>query len=68
MTTIDSTTEITRLGRRVDARGAADVLAGAGSVSVICHVHPDADSVGAGLALALVLERDGTPVQVSFAT
>ncbi|HMZ16040.1 MAG TPA: DHH family phosphoesterase, partial [Mycobacterium sp.] len=68
MTTIDSTTEITRLGRRVDARGAADVLASAGSVSVICHVHPDADSVGAGLALALVLERDGTPVQVSFAT
>ncbi len=68
MTTIDSTTEITRLGRRVDARGAADLLAGAGSVSVICHVHPDADSVGAGLALALVLEREGTPVQVSFAT
>ena len=68
MTAIDSTTEITRLDRRVDAHGAAAVLAAARSVSVICHVHPDADSVGAGLALALVLSRAGTDVQVSFAT
>ncbi|AQT80724.1 phosphoesterase [Mycolicibacterium litorale] len=68
MTAIDSTTEITRLGRRVDAHGAVAVLGAAGSVSVICHVHPDADSVGAGLALALILERDGVEVQVSFAT
>ena len=68
MTAIDSTTEITRLGRRVDAHGAVEVLRGAGSVSVICHVHPDADSIGAGLALALILERDGIDVQVSFAT
>lgn len=44
------------------------MLANAGSVSVVCHVHPDADSVGAGLALALILEREGTEVQVSFAT
>jgi phosphoesterase RecJ-like protein len=68
VTAIDSTTEITRLGRRVDALGAVEVLRGAGSVSVICHVHPDADSIGAGLALALILERDGIDVQVSFAT
>jgi phosphoesterase RecJ-like protein len=68
VTAIDSTTEITRLGRRVDALGAVEVLRGAGSVSVICHVHPDADSIGAGLALALILERDGIAVQVSFAT
>lgn len=68
MTAIDSTTEITRRGRRVDAHGAVAVLGAAGSVSVICHVHPDADSVGAGLALALILERDGVEVQVSFAT
>ncbi len=68
MTTIDSTTEITRLGRRVDAHGAVEVLAAARSVAVICHVHPDADSVGAGLALALILDRAGTEVQVSFAT
>ncbi|WP_319432265.1 bifunctional oligoribonuclease/PAP phosphatase NrnA [Mycobacterium sp. RTGN5] len=68
MTAIDSTTEISRLGRRVDPHGAVEVLRGAGSVSVICHVHPDADSIGAGLALALILERDGIDVQVSFAT
>lgn len=68
MTTIDSTTEITRLDRRVDAHGAVEVLTAARSVAVICHVHPDADSVGAGLALALILERAGTQVQVSFAT
>ncbi|WP_445169726.1 DHH family phosphoesterase [Mycolicibacterium sp. Dal123E01] len=68
MTAIDSTTEITRLGRRVDSHGAVEVLRGAGSVSVICHVHPDADSIGAGLALALILERDGVDVEVSFAT
>lgn len=68
MTAIDSTTEMARAARRVDAFGAARVLADAGSVSVICHVHPDADSVGAGLALALVLEREGRDVQVSFAT
>ena len=59
MTAIDTTTEITRLDRRVDAHGAAAVLAAARSVSVICHVHPDAASVGAGLALALVLSRAG---------
>ncbi|BBY60111.1 DHH family phosphoesterase [Mycolicibacterium sarraceniae] len=68
MTAIDSTTEITRLGRRVDSHGAVEILRGAESVSVICHVHPDADSIGAGLALALILERDGVDVQVSFAT
>ncbi|MEZ0357548.1 bifunctional oligoribonuclease/PAP phosphatase NrnA [Mycobacterium sp. SA01] len=68
MTAIDSTTEITRPSRRVDAHGAVEVLRGAGAVSVICHVHPDADSVGAGLALALILERDGVDVEVSFAT
>lgn len=55
-------------GTRVDARGAADALAAARTVSIICHVHPDADSVGAGLALALVLDREGVDVQVSFAT
>jgi len=63
-----STTDETTVGRRVDARGAAEVLKSARTVSVICHVHPDADSVGAGLALALVLRRDGADVQVSFAT
>ena len=68
MTAIDSTTEIPRLGGRVDAHGAVEVLRGASVVGVICHVHPDADSVGAGLALALILEREGVDVEVSFAT
>ena len=64
MTAIEHTT----FGRRVDAHGAAELLDGARTVNVICHVHPDADSVGAGLALALVLRRAGVAVQVSFAT
>ena len=54
-------------GRRVDALGAAEVLAAAHRVSILCHVHPDADTVGAGLALALVLDREGSDVQVGFA-
>jgi phosphoesterase RecJ-like protein len=67
VTTIDPATEAAPVGTRVDACGAAKLLAAAQSVSVICHVHPDADTVGAGLALALVLDRDGVDVQVSFA-
>jgi phosphoesterase RecJ-like protein len=54
-------------GRRVDAAGAVELLAGAGTLAVICHVHPDADTIGAGLALAMVLRRCGKAVQVSFA-
>jgi bifunctional oligoribonuclease and PAP phosphatase NrnA len=54
-------------GARVDAHGAAALLASVNTVNVICHVHPDADSIGAGLALAQVLDREGTEVQVSFA-
>lgn len=63
---IDSTTEITRAVLRVDAHGAAQELAGVGSVVILCHVHPDADTVGAGLALGLALAREGADVQVSF--
>jgi phosphoesterase RecJ-like protein len=66
VTAID-TTEEARVGDRVDARGAANVLAAARSVSILCHIHPDADTIGAGLALALVLDRAGVDVQVSFA-
>lgn len=54
-------------GRRVDAAGAAELLAGAATLAVICHVHPDADTIGAALALAMVLRRCGKSVQVSFA-
>ena len=54
-------------GKRVDARGAVDVVEAARTVAIVCHVFPDADTVGAGLALALVLERIGKSVEVSFA-
>ena len=63
---IDSTAEITRAVLRVDAHGAAQELAGVGSVVILCHVQPDADTVGAGLALGLALAREGADVQVSF--
>ncbi|WP_280830121.1 DHH family phosphoesterase [Mycolicibacterium frederiksbergense] len=55
-------------GTRVDAQQAAGLLAGASSVSVVCHVYPDADTIGAGLALAQVLDDAGKQVQVAFAT
>ncbi|BBZ23588.1 DHH family phosphoesterase [Mycolicibacter hiberniae] len=54
-------------GRRVDAAAAVELLSGASTLTVICHVHPDADTIGAGLALATVLRRRGKTVQVSFA-
>lgn len=61
------TTEDRPVGARVGADGAAQVLSGAASVSVLCHVHPDADTIGAGLALAQVLDRTGIAVEVGFA-
>ncbi|WP_337110638.1 bifunctional oligoribonuclease/PAP phosphatase NrnA [Prescottella equi] len=45
-----------------------EVLEGASSVTVLCHVQPDADTIGSGLALGIVLMRKGIPVQVSFAS
>jgi bifunctional oligoribonuclease and PAP phosphatase NrnA len=62
VTAINQRTELTENTRRVDAAGAADLLAAAGRIAVICHVHPDADTIGAGLALALVLDRCGKDV------
>lgn len=67
MTAIDKATDASATGDRVDARGAADLLAAAHSVCVVCHVYPDADTLGAGLALALVLDSAGKAVEVSFA-
>lgn len=69
MTTIDSKTESTAepAAPRVDAASAAELLAGAATVAVACHIHPDADTVGAGLALAAVLHGCGKRVQVSVA-
>jgi phosphoesterase RecJ-like protein len=67
VTAIDKTTDVPEVGVRVDARGAAELLAAAEVVSVVCHVYPDADTIGAGLALALVLDQSGKTVQVSFA-
>jgi bifunctional oligoribonuclease and PAP phosphatase NrnA len=67
VTTINSKTEPADTARRVDAFEAADVLAAAATVGVVCHVYPDADTIGAGLALGLVLDRCGKDVQVSFA-
>lgn len=52
---------------RVDAAGAAALVAAADSIAVACHVHPDADTVGAALALSAVLQRCGKDVHVSFA-
>ncbi|BBZ07278.1 phosphoesterase [Mycolicibacterium doricum] len=66
MTAIDKTTDVPA-GAHIDAYRAADILAAASTVSVVCHVYPDADTIGAGLALALVLDHAGKGVEVSFA-
>lgn len=47
---------------------AVEVLDGATSVTILCHVQPDADTVGSGLALGIALDRKGIPVQVAFAS
>ncbi|OBH52909.1 phosphoesterase [Mycobacterium colombiense] len=69
MTTTNTNTDLDspRVGARVDAVGAVDLLSDADTVAVIAHVHPDADTIGAGLALGLVLDKCGKQVQVSFA-
>jgi nanoRNase/pAp phosphatase (c-di-AMP/oligoRNAs hydrolase) len=66
---IDPKTELAgapRVGTRVDALGAVELLSRAATIAVIAHVHPDADTIGAGLALALVLDKCGKDVEVSF--
>jgi bifunctional oligoribonuclease and PAP phosphatase NrnA len=70
VTTINAKTELAGAalaGARVDALGAAELLAAATTIAVICHVHPDADTIGAGLALATVLDKCDKRVEVSFA-
>nr|WP_181447495.1 bifunctional oligoribonuclease/PAP phosphatase NrnA [Mycolicibacterium vulneris] len=69
MTTTNTNTDLDspRVGARVDAVGAVDLLSDADTVAVIAHVHPDADTIGAGLALGLVLDKCGKRVEVSFA-
>lgn len=69
MTTTNTNTDLDgpRVGARVDAAGAVDLLSDADSVAVVAHVHPDADTIGAGLALGLVLDTCGKRVEVSFA-
>jgi phosphoesterase RecJ-like protein len=54
------------VGERVDAAGAAEILAAARSIVVLCHVQPDADTVGAALGLGLALVRGGADVRVGF--
>ncbi len=67
VTAIDESTDAHTARRRVDARGAADLLDAADPVSVVCHVYPAADTIGAGVAVALVCDQAGKKVQVSFA-
>ena len=48
LTAIDKMTDAPPIeGARVDARSAADLLASAATISVVCHVYPDADTIGA---------------------
>jgi phosphoesterase RecJ-like protein len=69
VTTTNTNTDLDgpRVGARVDAAAAVDLLSDADTVAVIAHVHPDADTIGAGLALGLVLDKCGKRVEVGFA-
>ena len=51
---------------RVDAAGAADVLARHREVTVLCHVRPDADALGSSSGLARALRARGVTVHHSF--
>lgn len=51
---------------RVDARGAADVLARHQQVTVLCHVRPDADALGSSAGVARALRMAGITVHHSF--
>lgn len=50
----------------VDARGAAEVLARHGEVTVLCHIRPDADALGSSAGLARALRAEGVTVHHSF--
>lgn len=49
-----------------DYRAAAEAIAGAGELLLVCHLNPDGDALGSALALGLALRRRGRPVAVSF--
>lgn len=51
---------------RVNAAGAAGVLARHREVTVLCHIRPDADALGSSAALARVLRADGVTVHHAF--
>lgn len=45
---------------------AVDLLGGAGTVVLACHINPDGDALGSMLSLGLALERLGTDVTCSW--
>src|SRR5699024_9454928 len=51
---------------RVDAVGAARVLAAHRDVTILCHLRPDADALGSSAGLARALRREGVVVHQSF--
>lgn len=50
----------------LELRAAAELVAGAGDVTLVAHVQPDADALGSALALGLALRRRGATVRVAF--
>lgn len=68
MTHCPDTASSTAAPHDLELREVVDVLDGATSVTILCHVQPDADTVGSGLALGIAFERKGIPVQVAFAS
>lgn len=45
---------------------AMEVIEGANSIGISCHIRPDGDAVGCLLALALALKDRGVPIQATW--
>src|SRR5919106_1543426 len=47
-------------------RRAIEIIEGASSVGLACHIAPDGDAIGSLLALALALDARGVPIQPTW--
>ncbi|MDD6264960.1 MAG: DHH family phosphoesterase [Clostridia bacterium] len=61
---VQTSQELTRVGARVFSTKLAQMIAGAGNVLVMAHVHPDFDAIGACIGIARLSMYCGTKVNI----